>query len=183
MKTFTEYYDMSRTIEENNAERAIIETLIIMESETDEIFSLNESSQLLKKLGLHVSRGKGLIDYIQDIGKGVGKLFFAAIKGDKQAVKEIAQSVKKRDVVDFILKLDQATLHVVMGPIHLIDAITGWNIKSNIDVMSRGVVDAFLNAIEHIKDNAKKFVGDETRTKKILSHVKQIEKNVLAQTA
>ena len=92
----------------------------------------------LGKTGLHLHKGKGLISYIMSAGKGVGKIMLALLKGDKETVKELSQSVRKEDVVDFVLKLDQATMHVITGPIHMLDAITGWHIGANLDHVMKG---------------------------------------------
>lgn len=95
-------------------------------------------SKGLGKAGLHRHKGKGLISYVMSAGKGVGKLMLALIKGDVEKVKEIAKAVKKEDVIDFLLKLDQVTQHLVTGPIHTLDAITGWHIGANLEHAIKG---------------------------------------------
>ena len=92
----------------------------------------------LGKAGLHRHKGKGLISYVMGATKGVGKMILAAIRGDTDTVKQLAQSVKKEDVIDFLLKLDTVTQHIIVGPIHTLDAITGWHIGANLEHVIRG---------------------------------------------
>jgi len=75
----------------------------------------------LEKVGLSIEKGSGLIDYVTQFSIGVGKIILAAIKGDKDEVKKIAKKVTKEKVLDFLLKLDLITLHIVTEPIHIID--------------------------------------------------------------
>lgn len=90
-------------------------------------------NDILGKLGLSLHKhNPGVIEYIKLFTKGVGKIIYAAIKGDKDGVKNIAKTLKKEDVIDFILKLDMLTLHVITGPIHMIDALTGWDLSVHI---------------------------------------------------
>jgi hypothetical protein len=137
-KTFKQLKEDLNKVEFNTAEyqAAMIKLSYVLEHSD----TLNENveyvaeavNDTLKKFGLHVAKGKGLISYFAKFATGAGKLIIAALKGDGEAVAEISNSVKKEDVIDFLLKLDQATLHLVTGPIHMIDAITGWHIAANI---------------------------------------------------
>lgn len=119
----------------------------------------------LGKAGLHRHKGKGLISYVMSAGKGVGKMMLALIKGDKETVKELAQSVKKADVVDFLLKLDTVTQHLVTGPIHTLDAITGWHIGANLEHAIKGkdgIIAKIKGAIGTIRGNLSGLM-DKTR--------------------
>lgn len=119
----------------------------------------------LKKVGLHTHKGKGIISYLMSAGKGVGKMILAGIRGDGETVKELAKSVKKEDVIDFLLKLDMATQHLITGPIHLIDAWTGWHIGANLENVIRGkngIVAKIKGAFQTIKQNIHSVV-DKTR--------------------
>jgi len=118
--------------------------------------SLNEENWL-SKLGLHTKKRKGLIQYFAQFGTGMAKLFKAAIKKDKAEVKKIMSTeISKEDLIDFILKLDQASLHVLTGPIHTISAITGIHIEANLDKVSDSVKnivkDAYDKIVMHMKD-------------------------------
>ncbi len=118
--------------------------------------SLNEENWL-SKLGLHVKKGKGLIQYFAQFGAGMAKLFKAAIKKDKAEVKRImANEISKEDLLDFVLKLDQASMHILTGPLHFIEAITGIHIAANLghvaDSVKTVVKDAYDKIVLHMKD-------------------------------
>lgn len=145
----------------------------------------------LNKLGLKVHKTRGLIDIIKDFGIGFGQLLVAAVKGDKAKVKQIAKSVTKEDFLDFLLKLDMATLHVVTGPIHMIDAITGWDLWANVkqkaqaagaaaSQSAQAVVKTFKDAIEYMKNKAKS-IFDPKMASKLIKRIETIEKSLAPQ--
>jgi len=134
----------------------------------------------LKKVGLHKHKGKGIISYIMSAGKGVGKMVLAGIRGDTETVKELAQSVKKEDVLDFVLKLDMATQHLITGPIHMIDAWTGWHIGANLENVIRGkdgVVAKIKGAFQTIKQNISHVV-DKARIAVFNKNIAQLEAEI-----
>lgn len=142
-------------------------------------------SQVLSKIGLTVHKQKGLIDYLRSAGKGIAKLFMYAIKGDKEGMKKVVNSVRKEDVLDFLLKLDMATLHLVTGPIHTIDAITGWELWANIKKKAgqvKGIVDKIKEAIRFVKQKLKDVI-DETKAKFYQASLDKLEKDLAAATA
>ena len=145
--------------------------------------SLNETELVegmkdwLDKVGLKIHKGNGIIDYISQFTKGAGKLILASIKGDKAEVKKIAKSLDKADVIDFLLKLDMATMHIVTGPIHFIDAVTGWDLTANLNQAahtSKGMITAFHKAIETVKSTVKKLVSPD-KQKLITNMISGIE--------
>jgi len=158
MMKFKEFLEEEQT---NSTIQALLEMSILMDLSD----SLNESELyesaadkahgMLSVMGLHAHKGKGLIDYFKAGAIGMGSLMIAAAKGDSEKIKEIAKSIKKTDVVDFLLKMDQATLHAVTGPIHMIDAITGWHIGA-----------AVANHVEKVSDF---IVGTITKTKEYIN--------------
>jgi hypothetical protein len=116
-------------------EAALVLTLASMWTENlDESEELTEArfKNLLNRLGLSIHKQVGLLDYVRSFTQGIGKIIVAALKKDKAAVKQIATSIKKEDVIDFLLKLDMATMHLVTGPIHFVDAVTGWDLWANV---------------------------------------------------
>lgn len=124
----------------------------------------------LAKVGMKLHKGDGIIDYLKGFTKGAGALIIAAIKGNKDEVKKIAGTLEKAKVVDFLLKLDMATMHIVTGPIHAIDAITGWDLMANIQHAAKGaenMLKAFYDGIQKVKDSIKKVLGGD-RQKKML---------------
>lgn len=139
--------------------------------------SLND---MIKKTGLYIHKERGLIDYILKAGKTVGKLVVAAIKKDKKTIKSLMSDVEKSDVIDFLLKLDQATLHLVTGPIHFIDAVTGWFIWADVKSHMQSAEDAvkeFLASINRVKSQLEKlFKGDKKRAIEAKNHLDELEK-------
>jgi len=135
-------------------------------------------NDFLSKFGLKFHKeGPGLIDYVTDFIKGTGKIFVAAVKGDKEEVKRIASKVTKEYIMDFLLKLDAATLHVVTGPIHIVDAITGWDLWADLEKVSKrskNIVQDVWKALIHLKDRILK-AFDDNRQKSLLSCVNKLE--------
>jgi hypothetical protein len=130
--------------------------------ESDELFE-GAVSKFLEKLGLTVHKTKGLVDYVAGFTKGLGQIIIAAAKGDKERVKQIEHSVKKEDVIDFLLKLDMATLHLVSGPIHFIDAITGWDLWANVKSTAqkgKSVLDMIKKEIDTVVTMVKTYIYD-----------------------
>ena len=113
----------------------------------------------LGALGLQVhGSNKGLIQIMLSAGKDITLLFWyamKAMKGDKEAkakAEEIAKKeVKKEDVIDFLLKLDTLSMHLLTGPIHMIDALTGWHIAPRIQKKSKDITHRVDRAIAHLE--------------------------------
>jgi hypothetical protein len=96
-------------------------------------------TKVLKKAGIHIQQGEGLIQQLTKAHKGVGQLiyysFIAYYNNDQKArekVKEIMISLKPEHILDFILRLDVLTMHLLTGPIHMLDALTGTHIWANV---------------------------------------------------
>jgi hypothetical protein len=134
----------------------------------------------LNKVGLKLHKGDGIIDYLIGFSKGAGQLIMAAIKKDEKKVKEIASKMSKEKVIDFLLKLDMATMHVVTGPIHFIDAVTGWDLMADLKGAAETAKDklnAFYNAMKKVKDSiAVVLSGDKKQ--KMLKAASRIEYNM-----
>lgn len=131
----------------------------------------------LGKVGMKLHKSNGLLNYAKQFATGVGKIILAAISGDKEKVKEIAKGLDKATVVDFLLKLDMATMHVVTGPIHLIDAVTGWDLMANIKSVGHSagnLLKDFYDAITKVKTTVKHLLSGENQ-QKILTAVEGIE--------
>lgn len=112
---------------------------IFMMIHQDEL--LNESidlNKILQKIGFTFSKEKGLVHILSGAGKHMFDLFkqlfiawYTGKEEEKQKVKEIIDSSKitKEHIADFLFKLDEATLHLITGPLYLLSAITGWKIR------------------------------------------------------
>ncbi len=134
----------------------------------------------LNKFGLKIHKGDGVIDYIRQFSGGAGKLILAAIKGDKEEVKKIAGSLEKEKVVDFIFKLDMMSMHLITGPIHFIDALTGWDLVANIKHASKNapsIIKDIIQSIKKIRDGIVKVVSGEHK-KNILHNLASIEASI-----
>jgi len=129
-------------------------------TEAQEELIIESVNDWLEKVGMKLHKGNGIIDYLASFTKGVGKLIMAAISKDKEEVKKIASNFKKEEVVDFLLKMDMATMHIVTGPIHFVDAVTGWDLMANIK-----------HAAEGAKDKLKLFYGAMQKVKGIIQAV------------
>lgn len=181
-------------LKENNDISIIIETVIFME----DYDYLNEGigdfarkvRNFLPKLGVHAHKAHGgLIGMLGKVGKTMAKFFWHAMKaatGDeesKKIVKQIAnKEIKKEDVIDFLLKLDATTIHLISGIIHTIEALTGWHIGANIKHDIENVTHRAKEAID-ILINVSKTVSDDVK-KKIIQYVNGIKRLIgLYQTA
>jgi len=112
-----------------------------------------------KKAGLHIETKKGLLQYLAAATTSVAKLLYYAVdyyynknKDSKEKMIELAKSVKKEDIIDFLLKLDTLTLHLISGPIHQLDALTGTHIWANIKSKAKNVTDVAKDAIKKVED-------------------------------
>jgi len=164
-------------------ERAILELAVLAEETENDFLDeavLDKAHHVLAKVGLHASQGKGLIQYALSIGKGMAQLIGAAVRGDTDKIKEVGKSIKKEDVLDFLLKLDQASLHLVTGPIHLIDATLGLHIGANLSAAAMSATTAFKQAIEAAKAHVHKAIGNAKTKAKILNNIGRIEKLISA---
>ena len=155
---------------------------VLNEGVKDKVMGFLKKAKLSAKdlthhLGLHVgkSSGSGLIQSLLASGVNISKVMIAAFKAlngnqdDKAALKAAIQNLKfsKEDLLDFLLRLDQATMHLVTGPIHMIDAVMGWHIwadvKSHAGNMITRLKDAFSNMVQTIKELPKKIMTVATR--------------------
>ncbi|KFZ25653.1 MAG: hypothetical protein KQ78_02146 [Candidatus Izimaplasma bacterium HR2] len=166
-------YDEMRDME------IVLEMAMLIDDKTiiNEAFSLNTfktgMDALMKKIGLHTHKsGEGLIAIALKSGKVMSEFVWHALKAavgneeSKVRVKELANTeIKKEDFVNFLLKLDTVTLHMITGPIHMIDAITGWHIGTHIKSKVEDTLTKAKNAIKNLIDAAK---GTEKSVKKKL---------------
>jgi hypothetical protein len=118
----------------------------------------NKVDPIAKKAGLLIETKKGLLQYLSSATTGVAKLLYYAVdyyfnknEESKKKMIELAKSVKKEDIIDFLLKLDTLTLHLISGPIHQLDALTGTHIWANIQNKTKNVTDAAKDAIRKIE--------------------------------
>ena len=114
----------------------------------------------LSKLGLHAKKGKGLLQYFAQFGSGLVKLIKAAVKRDTKTIKELMNTeIKKEEVIEFVMLLDEATLHILSTPLHFISATTGWHIGADMNKATETTINLVKNAYQNIKDNLQDLFG------------------------
>jgi hypothetical protein len=161
---------------EEQAEASIYE-MFVLQNINENLLMEDDGGKIgsaLKKAGLHVHKTTGLLGYLKNAGKGIMKLFLAAIKKDKEGVKQVLKSIRKEDVLDFLLKLDMATLHVISGPLHFIDAVSGYHLWAAVKEKASQGVNIIKQAIDKIKKTYKKVISPRIH-KPFEKHLKHIE--------
>ena len=142
---------------DNTLNEGVVDSSKAFLSKIGDIFK-DKVEPVAKKAGLHIETKKGLLQYLSSASTGVAKLLYYAVdyyfnknEESKKKMIELAKSVKKEDIIDFLLKLDMLTLHIISGPIHQLDALTGTHIWANIQKKTKNVTDAAKDAIEKIE--------------------------------
>jgi hypothetical protein len=152
---------------------------VVNEAESGVVGKINS---LLSKLGLHThASDAGIIQVLAKGGKNFAQLIWYAMKamtGDKDAkekVKEIAnKEITREQFIDFLLKLDVLTMHFITGPIHMIDALTGWHVGTNLKKDSNDMITRIKKAISHLSVVSKNLSNDVKN--KIQSYVESLKR-------
>jgi len=170
MKSFKDFgnhqefsLELNNIIELMEFEKMGVDTLT---EETLDEFKMPDITGALKTAGFHVKKGRGLMQIIAASGTHMAKILYHAVKaakGDEASVAELkkllAKKITKEDIIDVLLKIDQLTLHALTGPIHAIEAITGWHIAAaikNVRKVSDDIKQKVVNVIDTLKTLAKK---------------------------
>ena len=162
----------------------VLEMALLIDDNTkiDEAFDISvfksSMSSVMKAAGLHSEKsGPGLISIALKSGKIMAEFIWHVLKaaaGNKESkirVKELANTkITKEDFLNFIMKLDLATLHIITGPLHLVDAITGWHIGVQIKTKVDDVTTKATKAIENLIDAAKSTEAATRKKLKSLMH-------------
>lgn len=179
MKTFKQHLKEQEDIESSMSEFLILSDVANDINLTEALF---DKADLKKKIisaadktGLHIKKEKGLIGHLISAGKGIAQLFLAAIRNDRDSMKTIIKSIKKEDVIDFLLKLDQATIHIVTGPIHFIDAVTGWELWANVNQAATLSIQSLKKAADNIR-KAVSIITDIKQKKQLFGYIKGIQR-------
>jgi hypothetical protein len=149
---------------------AMMHMLPMTESASNEMELIQESldkvfKSFFHKTGLHVKKGKGLIQHLLNGGEFVYKAVKLAIKQDSDGIKKLfADAEFKKNFVDFILKLDQASLHLITGPLHFIEAVTGIHIGVAFDEIVQDIKDQLKKAYNVIASYLPDLVPEPTET-------------------
>lgn len=136
-----------------------IESLVELYQFIEHGDNLNEAfnfSSILNKLGFEVKKGKGLLHTMKNVSKGTKDLIWYTFKlyqGNeeyKQKIIDLYKSIDKEEVIDTLLRLDMLTLHAITGPIHMLDAITGWHLAPNLKRKTTELKDRVKRVIDHL---------------------------------
>jgi hypothetical protein len=173
-------------------EKYTIEETLVALSFIDAYSSINESDiseatfhDYIGKVGLKLHKSKGILDYLKNFSVGAAKLLIAAVRGDKVKVKEIASHLNKEDVLDFLFKLDTASLHLFTAPIHFIDAVTGWQLHPNVKPLiakAETVMNDISNTINSLRSKVSKWVDDPKR-KNFLDTIDTLDAMLIGESA
>lgn len=174
----------SYTYEEQRDMEILIEMAMLVEDDMslNEAFSISDfkskGKNLLKSIGMGTHKsGDGLIQIALKSGKTMAEFIYHALRAaagnedSKTRVSEIARTeITKEQFLDFLLKLDMATMHWISGPLHFIDALTGWHIWAHIKSGAENALTKAKKAITDLADAAK-VASDEVKKKlKSLMH-------------
>lgn len=172
-------------LNETNDIEIKIQTLIYL---TENIDNLNEEDLFegvagaLNRVGLKAHKSTSIISYIKKFTTGVGKVILYLIKGDAKKAQELIKEVKKEDVLDFLVKLDSGTLHLISGPIHTIDAWTGWHIAPNVNKkieQAQSTISIIKDALIKVKDGIDNlFSSNKVKHDELLKYVLVLDKEL-----
>lgn len=167
MGTFKQIYNSKRHVSESEIREKLIILSYLMTKKNLNENELTEASILdgiktvfgnvetgLDKIGMKLHHGKGLLDYAKSIAGFSGKMIIAAIKKDKEEILKISKTFEKSEFIDFLLKMDMVTMHIFTGPIHMIDAVTGWDLMANLKAHAHKadtLIDTIGKTIEELK--------------------------------
>ena len=144
----------------SEAHDAILGLMLLEEMEiTDDV---NEGvNDILNKFGLGLEKkAPGVIEYMAKFTTGVGKLIWYAMKRDKKAIKKLSKEFTKEDLLDFLMKLDLVTMHLVTGPLHMIAGLTGWDLEVEVKhakAKAQTVVDKIKSALNVLKSEVTQY--------------------------
>jgi hypothetical protein len=145
--------------------------------------NLNEAfnfSSILNKLGFEVKKEKGLLHTMKNVSKGTKDLIWYTFKlyqGNeeyRQKIIDLYKSIDKEEVIDVLLRLDMLTFHTITGPIHMLDAITGWHLVPNLKRKVIDIKDRVQRVIDHLSNIRKEYTDDKVKKEvdKILNNFK-----------
>ena len=160
--------------------------LMVLIEMADSINNLNEGAKLdsvnntLGKMGIKITKHEGILDYIKKFSSVFGKVFLYIIKGDTEKAKELLKTLTRGDFIDFVLKLDLGTLHMLSEPLHMIAAWTGWDIEAvlgKLEDEAKNSIESLKQAVSNVK-NKITTVFSGKKEKKLISYAKAIEHNL-----
>jgi hypothetical protein len=187
MKTFKDYHKVDTASKQDI--QTVLEYLMILDAGEDDII-LSENkikdikgtlSTLAKKMGISNASKKTLLGLLSTVGKKSALSLVYAIQasaGNEGAREKLKGIIKDREIyselTDLVVRLDVLTLHLISGPIHVIDAIAGWDIAEKIRERALGVTNKLNSAIDTISSSAQKHLNAD-RSKRVQKKINQIK--------
>ena len=182
MKTYKEI------MSEGKAESDLLEMIEFMECDFE---SLNEGldfKSALKKANVFSKDNTGLIATITRAGKTMGLFIWHALRsfaGNEESTAKITElsktKITKQDLMNFLLNLDMITLHALTGPLHAIEAITGWPIHHALTQAHSKTKDttvAVLDALQKVQQATLKFPSKvKDKAQKFINKLRDTFKN------
>jgi hypothetical protein len=189
MKSFKDYNKVDDTTSRQQDIQNVLEYLMILDAGEDDIL-LSENklegirstfTSLAKKMGISGESKKTLLGLLSTIGKKAALTLVYAIQasaGSESAKEKLKEIVKDRQIYselsDLVIRLDVLTLHMISGPIHMIDALTGWDIADKIREQALGVTNKINTAIDTISSSAQKHLNTD-KSKRVQKKINQIK--------
>lgn len=105
--------------EQNNTKAQIATLLYLSENSlmSTNLLTEDEFNEGIKdwfaKMGIEVTKGTGIIEHLKNFTVGAGKMVWAAVRGDVEGIKKVAENFDAADLIDFLLRLDDVTLGLV----------------------------------------------------------------------
>ena len=151
MKTFKEHK------EEQKLSDDIYDLIEFMECDLETLSEAIDFKSAIKGANLNLKTNKGLIAALIRTGKDISLLFWHSLKvlgGNEESrkkVKELSRKkVSKEDFMNFLINLDMITFHAISGPIHIIDAITGWDLHHRIISTHDKIIEIQVSVSNHL---------------------------------
>jgi len=151
----------------------------------DEASIVIQSKSALNKMGIDIEKeSEGIIAKLKkpELREFFKHLFsaFAGNEISKQKIKEMAKNaVSKGDIINVLLKLDGLTLHLISGPIHVLEYLTGWKVAGvkkkveNVTVRIQKSINTLKNLSQTLTGKEKKQITNFT------SNLIRLEKRML----
>ena len=142
----------------------------------------NLFAKVSSKLGFAAKNKKNLLGLLGSIGQTGAKAILYSIQataGNEGAKEKLAQVLKnsnaKSEIIDFVIRADVLTLHLISTPIHMIDAIAGFDIAEKIREKAVGGGERLKDAVDLIQKSAKN-LGNPSTARKVKKSLNTINR-------
>ena len=114
---------------------------------------------IISSYGFSAHKGEGgLFQMLKAAGKQMLAVMIASFRAMRGGAKEKAElkqvikdsKINPKQLIHFLLQLDTATMHLVSGPLHMIDAVTGWHIWADIQHKAKETCNHAMDAYKSL---------------------------------